>query len=72
MKLLAQKSLKTELRLKRYRVFKLYGLKCKISKLKTDFLLNQGLKHNLIQAREVCARLEFPWINRIVFVLKRW
>jgi hypothetical protein len=29
MKLLAQKSLKTELRLKRYRVLKLQGLDCK-------------------------------------------
>jgi hypothetical protein len=48
---LAQKSLKTELRLKRYRVLELYVLKCKLSELEIDFLLNQGLNHNLIQAQ---------------------
>jgi hypothetical protein len=33
MKLLAQKSLKTELRLKRYRVLKFWGLDCKYTGL---------------------------------------
>jgi hypothetical protein len=51
MKLFTQKSLKTELRLKRYRVLKLYGLKCKILELKIDFLSNRGLNHNLLQAQ---------------------
>jgi hypothetical protein len=56
MKLLVQKSLKTELQLKRYRVLKLWGLKCKISELETDFLLNRGLNHNLIQAQGVSCK----------------
>jgi hypothetical protein len=56
MKLLVQKSLKTKLRLKRYMVLKLHGLKCKISELGTDFLLNRGLNHNLIQAQGVLCK----------------
>jgi hypothetical protein len=46
MKLLAQKSLKTELRLKGYESLNFQGLKHKITKLKIDFLLKLGL--NLI------------------------
>jgi hypothetical protein len=44
MKILAQKSLKTELRLKSYESFNFQGLKHKITKLKIDFLLKQGTK----------------------------
>jgi hypothetical protein len=42
MKILAQKSLKMELQLKSYESLNFQGLKCKITELKTDFLLNQG------------------------------
>ena len=72
MKLLEQKSIKMELRLKRYRGLKLQGLKCKISELKTDFLLNRGSIVNYHKLGGLSAKLEFPWINRIIFVLKRW
>jgi hypothetical protein len=30
---------------KKFGVLKFYGLKCKISELDIDFLLNQGLNH---------------------------
>jgi hypothetical protein len=45
-----------ELRLKRYRILKLYGLKCKISELEIDFLLNWGLNRNLLQAQGVLCK----------------
>jgi hypothetical protein len=54
---LVQKSLKTELRLKSYKVLKLEGLKRKILELETDFLLNQGLNHNLLQAQGVLCKI---------------
>jgi hypothetical protein len=44
MKLLAQKSLKTELRLKRYESLNFQGLKRKITELKISFLLKLGTK----------------------------
>jgi hypothetical protein len=44
MKLLAQKSLKTELRLKSYESLNFQGLKRKIIELKIDFLLKLGSK----------------------------
>jgi hypothetical protein len=47
MKLLAQKSLKTELRLKSYESLNFQGLKHKITELKIDFLLKFGLNSNL-------------------------
>ncbi len=47
-KFLAQKSLKTELRLKSYEVLMLQGLNCKISELEIDFILIRGLNCNLI------------------------
>jgi hypothetical protein len=73
MKLLVQKSLKTELRLKRYRVLKLYGLKCKISELGTDFLLNRGLNRNLIQAQGVlCKTAGLIQILIYFYKGKRW
>jgi hypothetical protein len=50
MKLLAQKSLKTELRLKRYVVLKLQGLDCKTAetrfKLKSELRTRLELEHN--------------------------
>jgi hypothetical protein len=47
MKLLAQKSLKTELRLKSYESLSFQGLKHKIIELKIHFLLKLGLNSNL-------------------------
>jgi hypothetical protein len=44
MKILAQKSLKTELWLKRYESLNFQGLKRKISELKINFLLKLGTK----------------------------
>jgi hypothetical protein len=44
MKLLAQKSLKTELQLKSYESLNFQGLKRKITELKIDFLLKLGTK----------------------------
>jgi hypothetical protein len=44
MKILAQKSLKTELSLKSYESLNFLGLKRKISELKIDFLLKLGTK----------------------------
>jgi hypothetical protein len=70
MKLLAPKSLKTELRLKRYRVLKLQGLKCKILELETDFLLNRGLNHNLIQAQGVLCKTA-GLIQILIYFLQR-
>jgi hypothetical protein len=44
MKLLAQKSLKTELRLKSYESLNIQWLKYKITELKINFLLKLGTK----------------------------
>jgi hypothetical protein len=44
MKILAQKSLKTELRLKSYESLNFQGLKHKIAELKIDLLLKLGTK----------------------------
>jgi hypothetical protein len=44
MKILAQKSLKTELRIKSYESFNFEGLKLKITELKISFLLKLGTK----------------------------
>jgi hypothetical protein len=44
MKILAQKSVKTELRLKYYESLNFQGLKHKITELKTDFLSKLGTK----------------------------
>jgi hypothetical protein len=44
MKILAQKSLKTKLRLKSYESLNFQGLKRKIAELKIDFLLKLGIK----------------------------
>jgi hypothetical protein len=44
MKILAQKSLKIELRLKSFESLNFQGLKCKIIELKIDFLLKLGIK----------------------------
>jgi hypothetical protein len=44
MKILAQKSLKTELRLKSYESLNFQGIKHKIIELKIDFLLKLGTK----------------------------
>jgi hypothetical protein len=65
MKLLAQKSLKTELRLKSYKVFKFYGLDCKIAVLDCKlarlfwFLKQtQGLDFNFYKAQgAICENL---------------
>jgi hypothetical protein len=56
MKILAQKSLKMELRLKSYESLNFQGLKRKITELKTDFLLTQGLNHHLLQAQGVLCK----------------
>jgi hypothetical protein len=48
MKLLAQKSLKTELRLKSYGVLKLWGLDCKTAETRFKMKFeHQGLELNL-------------------------
>jgi hypothetical protein len=52
MKLLAQKSLKMELRLKSYESLNFQGLKHKITELKIDFLLKLGLNSNLWKTQE--------------------
>jgi hypothetical protein len=44
MKILGQKSFKTELQLKRYECLNFQGLKRKITELKIDFLLKLGTK----------------------------
>jgi hypothetical protein len=48
MKILAQKSLKTKLRLKCYESLNFQGLKHKITELKIDFLLKLGTKFEFI------------------------
>jgi hypothetical protein len=53
-KLLAQKSLKMELRLKSYESLDFQGLKHKITELKIDFLLKLGLNSNL-------SKTQGPW-----------
>jgi hypothetical protein len=65
MKHLAQKSLKMELRLKSYKVFKFWGLDCKIARL--DYKLarlfwvlkqTQGLDFNFYKAQgAICENL---------------
>jgi hypothetical protein len=49
MKLLVQKSLKTELRLKRYKVLKLQGLDCKIAWVRFKIELKTGARSELYQ-----------------------
>jgi hypothetical protein len=66
MKLLAQKSLKTELRLKSYKVFKFLGLDCKIVRLDCKLARlfwvlkqTQGLDFNFYKAQgAICENLK--------------